>query len=35
MPIEVFKGNTGDPTTAASQVDKLKDRFGLDKVVLV
>ena len=31
----MFKGNTGDPTTVASQVDKLKDRFGLGKVVLV
>ena len=35
VAIEVFKGNTGDPTTVASQVDKLKDRFGLGKVVLV
>ena len=35
VAIEVFQGNTGDPTTVASQVDKLKDRFGLDKVVLV
>ena len=35
VAIEVFKGNTGDPTTVASQVDKLKDRFGIDKVVLV
>ena len=35
VAIEVFQGNTGDPTTVASQVDKLKDRFGLGKVVLV
>jgi len=35
VAIEVFKGNTGDPTTVASQVDKLKDRFGITKVVLV
>ena len=35
VAIEVFAGNTGDPTTVASQVDKLKDRFGLTKVVLV
>jgi hypothetical protein len=35
VAIEVFKGNTGDPATVASQVDKLKDRFGIDKVVLV
>jgi hypothetical protein len=35
VAIEVFQGNTGDPTTVASQVAKLKDRFGLAKVVLV
>jgi hypothetical protein len=35
VAIEVFAGNTGDPTTVASQVDKLKDRFGLTRVVLV
>jgi hypothetical protein len=35
VAIEVFKGNTGDPTTVASQVTKVKDRFGLTKVVLV
>jgi hypothetical protein len=35
VAIEVFNGNTGDPTTVASQVDKLKDRFGLAKMVLV
>jgi Transposase DDE domain len=35
VAIEVFKGNTGDPKTVASQVDKLKNRFGITKVVLV
>jgi hypothetical protein len=35
VAIEVFNGNTGDPTTVASQAEKLKDRFGLTKVVLV
>ena len=35
IAIEVFEGNTGDPTTVASQVRKLKDRWGLDRVVLV
>jgi hypothetical protein len=35
VAIEVFKGNTGDPTTVKSQVDKVKDRFGISKVVLV
>ena len=35
VAIEVFEGNTGDPTTVASQVGKLKDRFGITRVVLV
>ena len=35
VAIEVFAGNTGDPKTVASQADKLKDRFGITKVVLV
>jgi hypothetical protein len=35
VAIEVFKGNTGDPVTVASQVTKVKDQFGISKVVLV
>ena len=35
VAIEVFAGNTGDPTTVKSQVDKVKDRFGITRVVLV
>jgi DDE family transposase len=35
VAIEVFDGNTGDPATLAPQVAKLKQRFGLDHVVLV
>jgi hypothetical protein len=35
VAIEVFKGNTGDPATVASQVSKVKDRFGIAQVVLV
>ena len=35
VAIEVFEGNTGDPMTLASQVDKLTQRFKLDHVVLV
>jgi Transposase DDE domain len=35
VAIEVFKGNTGDPKTVKSQVDKVKDQFGITKVVLV
>jgi hypothetical protein len=35
VAIEVFAGNTGDPTTVAAQVTRIKDRFGITKVVLV
>jgi transposase len=35
VAIEVFDGNTGDPTTLAPQIEKLKQRFGLSHVVLV
>jgi len=34
VAIEVFAGNTGDPKTVAAQVTKVKDRFGITKVVL-
>jgi hypothetical protein len=32
---EVFDGNTGDPSTVLSQIRKLRERFGLERVVLV
>ena len=35
VAIEVFEGNTGDPATLAPQVNKLKQRFRLEHVVLV
>jgi transposase len=35
VAVEVFEGNTGDPTTLKTQVDKLKERFGLSRIVLV
>src|SRR5947209_12613981 len=35
VAVEVFDGNTGDPSTIPAQVDKLKARFGLSRVVLV
>jgi transposase len=35
VAIEVFEGNTADPMTLAAQIDKLKQRFHLDHVVLV
>ena len=35
VAVEVFEGNLSDPATVASQVEKLKRRFGLGQVVLV
>ena len=35
VAVEVFDGNTGDPTTLAPQVEKIRQRFGLSRVVLV
>jgi transposase len=35
VAVEVYPGNTGDPTTLPDQVDKLKERFGLEQVVVV
>src|SRR4029453_19387556 len=35
IAVEVFDGNTADPTTLAAQIEKLKTRFGIDRVVLV
>ena len=33
--IEVFEGNSGDPATLATQLAKLRDRFGLKRVIIV
>jgi len=35
VAIEVFAGNTGDPSTVGNQITKLKERFGLQRVVMV
>ena len=35
VAVEVFEGNTSDPKTVATQVKKLRERFGLSDVVLV
>lgn len=35
VAVEVVPGNTGDPATVATQVDKLQVRFGLQDIVLV
>jgi hypothetical protein len=33
--VDVYPGNTGDPTTVVDQSDKLRQRFGLERIVLV
>jgi Transposase DDE domain len=35
VALSVYPGNTGDPTTIPDQVEKLKARFGLERLVLV
>src|SRR5512135_1327527 len=35
IALEVYPGNTGDPTTVPDQVETLTKRFGLSRVVLV
>ena len=35
VAVEVFPGNTADPTTLAAQVRKIRDRFGVRRVALV
>jgi len=35
VAVSVYAGNTGDPTTVADQIEKLRERFGLQRVVLV
>ncbi len=33
--MEVFPGNTGDPSTVAAQVKKIQGRFGIESIALV
>jgi Transposase DDE domain len=35
VAVEVFDGNTADPATLASQIDKIRQRFHLQRVVMV
>lgn len=35
VAIEVFEGNTGDPKTLSSQIQKVRQRFGLKRVIFV
>ena len=33
IAVEVFPGNTADPATVGAQVSKLRDRFGIERIV--
>jgi transposase len=35
VAVEVFDGNTGDPATVASQIQRIRERFKLKRVVVV
>jgi transposase len=35
IAVEVFDGNTADPSTLSGQIEKVKDRFGISRVVVV
>src|SRR5947208_4985681 len=35
VAVEVLEGNTADPKTVGKQVSKLRERFGLEHVILV
>jgi len=35
VAVEVYPGNTGDPTTLRDQIEKVRSRFGLSRVVFV
>lgn len=35
VSVSVYDGNTGDPTTLLEQVEKVRDRFGVRRLVLV
>ena len=35
VAVEAYPGNTGDPSTVSGQAEKLRERFGLNRLVLV
>ncbi|MBU0597358.1 IS1634 family transposase [Patescibacteria group bacterium] len=35
IAVEVFEGNVADPKTLSPQIDKVRQRFGLERVILV
>ena len=35
VAVEVFPGNTGDPTTLTPQIEKVRSRFGIENLIWV
>ena len=35
VAVEVFEGDTGDPSTLQEQIQKIRERFGLERIILV
>ncbi|MFP5272799.1 IS1634 family transposase, partial [Coleofasciculus sp.] len=35
ISVEVFEGNTADPSTLTQQIEKVRSRFGLEKIIWV
>ncbi len=35
MGVKVFEGNTADPMTVSSQIEKLRNRFSLERITVV
>ena len=35
VAVSVYAGNTGDPTTVADQIEKVREKFGLQRMVMV
>ena len=35
VAVQVFSGNTADPSTVAAQVKKIRERFGIERIALV
>ena len=35
IAVEVFEGDTGDPSTLQEQIRKIRERFGLERIVMV
>ncbi len=35
VAVEVFSGDTGDPSTLQKEITKIRDRFGLERIIMV